>query len=419
MEAGISLYSISWRLTRLVADTALVQAQEAVVEALGVIYDQTNWSMQKGVSGWLAPGVIFNTGSTTTTPYSQIVIGDAVTTQLIVNYTGQPLITQLQYRNPSFANYDIIAVGSSDTVAYLTVTTPGSGQAPGIYTYPILDIGPGSGGSVSITVNADGTVTLQPIVLNPGINYTAPFVTFAQGGVPATFFCFLNSTLTLDRPWMEPTSGPGQPYYIYQAYFVSPVPDFRSFVEMRDTTNDNFIDYWSVTQADLAVWDPQRQNFSDPEYAVPAGLDLRVGSATYGWKRFELWPLQGNYVPYSFTYRRRGPLPEQPSDFMSMSAPPPITDKMVEWKAREILLQDASSRMESKVPGSGKGMALLSQLAAKQYDARYSEVLSIDLNLDGESRVNVHNTGRYNGGVAYANLNKGINLGGYNSSGGT
>lgn len=414
-----TLYETAWRLTRLVADTSLVQAQEAVVEALGVIYDQTDWSMQKGYAGWLAPGVIFNTGSTTTTPYSNLVIGDATTTQLVVTYTGQPLLTQLQYRNPAYSVYNIIEVGSYTTVAYLNVFAAGSGQTPGTYVYPILDTGAGTGGMVSITVDADGTATLPPVVLDPGINYVMPFVTFAEGGTPATFSCVRNATLTLDRPWMEPTSGPGQPYMIYQSFFVSPVMDFRKFVEIRDTTNDNFVDFWSATQADLAVWDPQRLNFSNPEYVVPAGFDQRPGSATLGWPIFELWPIQGNYVPYSFSFRRRGPLPQQPSDFYSMSAPLPITDKMVEWKAREILLQDASSRMESKVPGSGKGMALLSQMAAKQYEARYSEVLSIDLNLDGESRVDVHNTGRFLGGASYATLNGGLNLGGYNGRGGT
>lgn len=341
----MSLYQTAWRLTRLVADTALVQAQEAVVESLGVIYDQTDWSMQKGYAGWLAPGVIFNTGSTTTTPYSNQVICDASVTAQFAAYTGHPFLTQLQYRNPAFSVYNIIA--------YDTTTN-------------------------------------------------APF-----------------ATLTLDRPWMEPTSGPGQPFMIYQAFFVAPVQDFRKFIEIRDTTNDDYIDFWSATQADLAVWDPQRLNFSNPEFVVPAGLDQRPGSATLGWQMFELWPIQGNYVPYSYSFRRRGPLPQQPSDFYSMSAPPPITDKMVEWKAREILLQDAASRMESKAPGSGKGMLLLSQLAAKQYEARYSEVLSIDLNLDGESRVNVHNTGRYLGGAAYATMNKGINLGGYSGGSGT
>ena len=88
-----NLYQTAWRLTSIVADTALVQAQEAVVEALGVIYDQTDWSYQKGYSGWLAPGVIFNTGSTTTTPYSTQVICDAAVTAQLAAYTGQPFIT--------------------------------------------------------------------------------------------------------------------------------------------------------------------------------------------------------------------------------------------------------------------------------------------------------------------------------------
>lgn len=341
----MSLYDVSWRLTRLVPDTPLVAAQEGVVEALITIYDQTDWSMQKGYAGWLAPGVIFQNGSFTTTPYSNQVIADATATAALVAYTGQPLLTQLQYRNPAFSIYSIVG-----------------------YDYNTI---------------------------NPG------FV-----------------TLTLDRPWMEPTSGSGQPFMIYQAYFVAPVKNFRKFVEMRDTTNDNFIDFWSATQADLAVWDPQRLNFANPEYCVPAGNDYRPGSSTYGWQWFELWPAQGNYVPYSFSYRQQGPLPQQQSDFYSMTPPNPISERMVEWKAKQVLLNMKAAAMEAKTPGSGRGMMMLAQMAEKEYYERFGEALSIDLNLDGESRVNVKNTGRYLGGNAYATMNNSLNLGGYRSGGG-
>src|ERR1700748_2273692 len=218
----MSLYTMARTLTGLVPETPLALAQNAIVEALGTIYDTTDWSWQKGFSGWLAPGVLFNTGSTTTTPYSPYVVGDATTTQMIQNYTGAPPLTTLQYRNPGYAIYDIIAV----------------------------DLGN-----------------------DPNTSPNYPF-----------------ATLTLDRPWMEPTTGPGQPYMIYQVYFVAPVKDFRKFVAIQDMTNDQEINFWSMTQGQLAVEDPERQDFSIPEFVVPAGVDQRQGSSTYGWQRFELWP---------------------------------------------------------------------------------------------------------------------------------
>lgn len=324
----------------------LARTQTGVYRALEAIYDQVDWGWQKGWAGWLAPGMVFNgVGTFTTTPYSNQIIADATATAALVAYTGQPFITQLQYRNPAFAIYDIIGY-DFDTI-------------------------------------------------NPG------FV-----------------TLTLDRPWMEPGSGPGQPYYIYQHYFVSPVKDFRKWIAIQDFTNDQPLDFWSLTRADLANLDPQRQDQSIPTNVVPAGIDLRAGSATYGWQRFELYPWQGNLCPYTVTYRRRGSLPEQQSDWMTMYPEAPITENMVEFKAKEILLLDKAAEMEAKVPGSGKGMTLLSALAQKQYYEYFGQVLSIDLNLDGENFTHTHQPGKWQGGQSYATLGSKLNLGGYPTSSG-
>lgn len=339
------LYDVSFNLSRLVPETPLTRAQTAVGRALEAIYDQADWSWQKGFSGWLAPGILFDTGSFTTTPYSNQVIADAGATADLIAYTGQPLITQLQFRNPAYAIYDIVG-----------------------YDYNTI---------------------------NPG------FV-----------------TLTLDRPWMEPTSGPGQPFSIYQVYFVTPVQDFRKFISIQDFTNDQPIDFWSKTQADLANDDPQRQDFSIPLYAVPAGIDQRAGSATYGWPRYELWPHQGNYCPYTLNYRRRGQLPQSQSDWQTMTPQPPITDNMVEFKAKEILLMDKSADMEVKVPGSGHGMVVLAAAAQKTYYEIFGQVLSIDLNLDGENLTHIHQPGKWQAGQPYATMGKGLNLGGYPSGGG-
>ena len=312
----------------------------AVRRALEAIYNQTDWSFQKGFAGWLAPGVLFNTGTFTTTPYSNQVIADATATAALRAYTGLPLITQLQYRNPAFAIYDIVG-----------------------YDYNTIHAG---------------------------------FV-----------------TLTLDRPWMEPGKGTGQPYYIYQHYFVSPVQDFRKWIAIQDFTNDQPLDFWSLTRADLANLDPQRQDQSLPTNVVPAGIDQRPNSSTSGWQRFELYPWQGNPCPYTLSYRRMGQLPSTLSDWMTMAPAAPITENMVEFKAKEILLQDKSAEMEEKTPGSGKGMMLLADMAQKKYFEYFGQVLSIDLNLDGENMTRTHQPGKWQGGQSYATMGGRLNLGGY------
>ena len=50
-------------------------------------------------------------GTFTTIPYvfRNQIIADATATAALVAYTGRPFITELQYRNPAFAVYDIVA----------------------------------------------------------------------------------------------------------------------------------------------------------------------------------------------------------------------------------------------------------------------------------------------------------------------
>jgi len=201
-------------------------------------------------------------------------------------------------------------------------------------------------------------------------------------------------------------------------YFPAPVADFRKFVAIEDPTDGGELDFWSMTQADLAVMDPARSNFSDSAFVVPAGIDQRPGSATLGYQMFELWPHQTNYVPYTFTYRRRGQMPQSPSDFLTMTTPYPITEKLVEEKARQILCQDAEAKRDRTAPkGSGANWPLLAQMAEKRYEQLRLEVLDIDLNLDGEQLTHT-NLKQLNNGQPYATMQGGLNLGGYPSNGG-
>jgi len=83
---------------------------------------------------------------------------------------------------------------SSFTQYIPIVSTPGAGQTPGKYLlYPTG--GGGTGMEIFVTVNANGTVTAQPIIQWYGIGYNScPTIKLMAGGTPATFSCQPNTT---------------------------------------------------------------------------------------------------------------------------------------------------------------------------------------------------------------------------------
>ena len=290
----MSLYTIAKSLTGRVPNTPLALAQETVQDALGKIYDQTDWSFQRAITyaNWLCPGQIANVGTASVAPYSTIVTLDATASAALATglLNAGVFCTTLQFRSPSYSLYNIV-----------------------------------------------------------GYDPTVPTA----------------AVLTLDRNWLEPLTGPIS-YMIYQAYFVAPVQDFRKFIEVRDTTNADRLNFWSLTEAELAVRDPQRTEFADPSYVVAAGVDQRPGTATPGWQMFELWPHQLSYVPYSFSFRRRGILPVTYADWQTMTPPYPITDELVKWRSLELLYQYAEAQKDKTMArGAGANFMLLAQMAGK------------------------------------------------------
>lgn len=284
---------------------ALSLAKTKLLDALGVIYDETDWSFQTRFDGWLNPGLKANTGTVTVAPYSDQVIGDAAATAAwaaIVN----PFITQLQFRNLPYSLYNIIG--------YDTTTN-------------------------------------------------APF-----------------ATLTLDRPWMEPLTGPGISYAIYQAYFAVPVQDFKKFLYIMDTTFNAPVDFTRYSPSDLATIDPQRMRFGPcvPTYAVAIGADQRPQSSTLGYLMYEIWPHNLSYMPYTFGYKRRGPMLVNPAD----EVPYPLTDELVLHRAREILyLYKEAQRGEQVARGSGADWRFLSQASAAEYKKVLHDIRAVDANL--------------------------------------
>lgn len=312
-------------------------------EALGHIEDEQMWSFQLQESGWLTPGLLFNSGpgsgpgqssgTVTFTAFSDQVIGDAIASAAWAAYASQPFLTSCQIRSPFYSLYNIIAYDN-------------------------------------------GTV-------NP------PFGTF-----------------TLDRPWMEPSFTQAS-YMIYQAYFPVPVPDFRRFLAARDTTNSAPMDYWTTTQKELAVKDPERTIFDDPGYFVPYQTDQRPGSSTFGNMLYELWPHPLSVLPYTYAYLRRGPQLQAPSD----TVPYPVTEDLVLWQAKtSAYLWKEAQKGENIGRGSGADYKFLAAATEAKYKSKLKEIKARDRDLV-DLYLMKWRPDFYNEGEPYATVNAGLNVG--------
>jgi len=181
-------------------------------------------------------------------------------------------------------------------------------------------------------------------------------------------------SLTLDRPWMEPTMA-ASTYMIYQAYFPVPVPDFKRFLTARDTTNNWPMDYWTKSQMDLAVEDPERTIFNDPNYFVPQQQDQRPNSATFGNMLYELWPHPLSQLPYTFMYLRRGPLLTTPTS----TVPYPLTEEVVKWRAKEVAaLYKEAQKGEDMQRGQGADWKFVAESAHEEYKSLLKPVKDRD-----------------------------------------
>jgi hypothetical protein len=327
-------------------------------------------------TGFLSPGTI------TVIPFTNTIIGDAVATATwLAAVPYPPLLTQQQIRVPTYSLYSIIALGSAPTLAYVTIDTPGFNQTPGIY----LLTGTGGSGQLAqiyVTVNDNGTVTIPPIVVNPGFGYATngignpPTFTLAAGGTPATLTAVLNAQVTIDRPWMEPQQTNGS-YLVYQAYYPAP-PGFRRFWQISDYTNNAPMDFTSMSQADLTQEDPQRTIFGQPGFVVPFGPDTRQGSATYGQFLFELWPGPTQQLPYNFQCECNLPPLVNPNDTL----PWPLTEELVRQRAYEMCcLWKEGTKGDDMERGSGANWQFLAKAYHEEYVDRLKRIRIMDRNM--------------------------------------
>jgi len=359
-------------------------AKTLINQAFLKIQQENTWSFQFTTNGWLTPSLLggsysgggnqtFNAGATflspgtiTVTPFTNTITGDAVATAAwTATVPYPPLLTQQQIRVPYYSIYSIIALGTDGTLSYLTINSAGSGQTPGVYVVSGVNTPstPGSGAQVQITVNSDGTVTLPPVVLNAGSGYTyPPTFSLVAGGTPAVFSATLTAQLTIDRPWTDPIQQSGV-YMLYQPYYVAP-PHFVRWIAIRDTTNNNEMDFWSKTQIDLAKEDAERTVFDEPLYVVPLGSDQRQGSATYGQSIFELWPHPISTLPYTFHCLCNWPPLQYPTDTL----PYPLTDELVKERAYEMAaLWKEGQRGDEMERGSGANWQFLAKAHHEEY----------------------------------------------------
>lgn len=139
------------------------------------------------------------------------------------------------------------------------------------------------------------------------------------------------TTLTIDRPWMEP-DGADLSYMMYQCYYPAPGPGkFKRWLAVRDFTNGAYLNWKISTQQDLDSEDPQRTIFQNPNRVVPYKIDTRPGSSTLGTMLFELYPQPLSQLPYALYFVGDPASLSNPTD----AVPPPLTDEVTLYRAKQ------------------------------------------------------------------------------------
>lgn len=412
-------------------------AKTFINEAFAAIQNENTWSFQLKTGGWLTPGILGGTpgsgtsedfgdgntdglvpsqflspGTISIQPYTNVMTGDAVATAAwVAQILTPPFITQYQFRVPYYSLYSATQLIYAQTVAYVTVAYGGTGQTPGVYTLAGVG-GSGTGAIIRVTVDATGIVTLPPAVVNQGSGYSLggvpnpPTFTLAAGGTdPAFLVATLNAQIVLDRPWMEPAQF-NSGYMAYQAYFAYP-PGYKRTFAIRDTINNNSMDWWSKTQIDLANDDAERTIFDQPFYVVPYQIDSQPLSATMGQLLAELWPHPITEMPYTFQVQCNWPALVNPSD----TVPYPLTEELVKFRALEVTaLFKESQKGDDLERGSGANWQFLAASYRAEYADRLKRIRIMDRHLIEVYFTKAKTAAPY-GGEAYSTVSGMLNVG--------
>jgi hypothetical protein len=314
----MSYMSMARELLGDVPGIDLPYANTLINRALKLIYDEQRWSFQVGQAGWLTPGLLGGL-------------------QPNLAYQSPGTITVAPYATTVYG--DAVATALWASLVGRPFLTEQQIRVPAYSLYNII--------------------TYYP----PGDNPDDPTTPFA--------------TLILDRPWMEPQQT-NAVYMIYQAYFPVAREHFRKFGNIRDTTNNAWVNFWQRDQSWLATNDPQRTVFDVPTYAVPFEVDQRPGSATLGHMLYELWPGPLSVLPYTYSYIHQGPTLKLPTD----TVPYPLNEELVMWRTKEMAyLWKASQIGDGLDRGSGADWRFLAQEAHAQYGMRLKTVKLLDVGL--------------------------------------
>lgn len=261
------------------------------------------------------------------------------------------------------------------------VSGTGSGVPVGVLGAPFLSPGTITVTPFTNTITGDAVASAAWIksILSP------PFLTQQQIRVPYySLYSIIAANannpnaivLTLDRPWMEPAQV-NSPYMIYQAYYAAP-PGFKRWFNIRDTTNNNYLDWWTKTQIDLSDQDAERTDFDEPLYVVPYQQDTRPGSTTIGQMLFELWPHPITELPYTFACQANWPLLSNPTD----TVPYPLTEEVVKLRAYEMLsIWKEQQRGDEMERGSGSNNQFLVGAYRAEYTNRLKQCRNMDRHL--------------------------------------
>jgi len=186
-------------------------------------------------------------------------------------------------------------------------------------------------------------------------------------------FDSVGGVLSLDRPWMEASTGAVSTYNIFQCYYVPTqaagsslayLSDFRTWISVRNL--QNFIDLYTdrYTRADLDALDPQRyMNAYFPTDVVPYTKDNNPASATYGYQMFELWGTPLAFWTFQLLGIRRGADLVNPTDTL----PSAVGEDLITAKARVYAYEWAEANKGSTPRNVGSDFRFLMGAADKEF----------------------------------------------------
>ncbi|CAN5951054.1 unnamed protein product [Sphagnum jensenii] len=320
-------------------------------------------------------------GSLNTTVVSGSAITQYVLKDTVTGYEGLMVVGgALEWEELFFPviNYSFSVVNGS--FEYMNIGSTGTpipnpvfqDTVTGLY-WQISVVG---GSLVETQITSPSTFILSyPVAdVTTAASYSFQFTSGSFGVVPTGLSNF--ASLTLDRPWMEP-SQVNSGYMAYGAYFPAPA-GLKKWLAIRDTTNNQPMDWYTYTQVDLSEVDPQRTDFAQPQYVVPYGPDTRQGSATYGQMLYELWQHPLTQLPYTYQCEASWPALVNMTDTL----PYPLTEELVKFRTYEVIsLWKEMQKGEDMERGSGTNWQFLAKAYREEYESRLKKIALVDRQL--------------------------------------